>query len=74
MQIFDEDNDGTAPIKDVIRVMKELAHMSDADVAKFIKTCCFDNLTEEQLKMPLEAMQLPESFKISQSTGRLYNI
>ena len=74
MEIFDEDNDGTAPIKDVIRVMKELAHMSDDEVNIFIKKCCFDSVTDEQLKAPLESMELPVKFSISQSTGRLFNI
>ena len=32
MQIFDEDLNGTAPIKDVKRVMKELAHMNDDQI------------------------------------------
>ena len=74
MEIFDEDHNGTAPIKDVIRVMKELAHMQDDEVSLFIKKCCFENLTEEQMKQPLESMQLPESFSISKSTARLFNV
>ena len=74
MQIFDEDNDGTAPIEDVIRVMKELAHMNDDDVSLFIKKCCLDKPTDEQLAAPLTSLHLPDKFKISQSTPRLFNI
>ena len=47
MQIFDEDGDGTAPIKDVMRVMKELAKMDDEDISLFIKKSCIDSLTDE---------------------------
>ena len=74
MQIFDEDLNGTAPIKDVKRVMKELAHMSDDQISLFIKKCCNDSLTDEQLKASLESMNLPEAFDIKKSTSRLYNV
>ena len=74
MQIFDEDGNGTAPIKDVMRVMKELVHMEDDEIALFIKKSCIANLTEEDIKAPLDLSKLPESFKIAESTSRLYNV
>ena len=74
MEIFDEDNNGSAPIKDVIRVMKELGKMKDEEVNVFIKKCCFDSLTEDQQNAALDSLDLPESFSIRKSTGRLFNI
>ena len=74
MAIFDEEMDGMASIPDVKRVMKDLAGMNDDDIALFIKKCVYNNLTEEQRAMPIEQMQLPESFEIRQSAQNLYNI
>ena len=54
--------------------MKELVQMDDASVSLFIKKCCLEKVSEEEAAAPLDLSKIPESFKISDSTNRLYNV
>ena len=74
MGIFDEDHNGMANVQDVKRVMKDLAGMSDQEIALFIKKCVFSEPTEDQLAASLESLPIPEFFSIKESTKRLYNV
>ena len=48
LNIFDEDHNGQAVIEDVVRVLKNYAQLSDADVANFVKICLHGSkMTEE---------------------------
>ena len=74
LEVLDDDQNGTAAIEDVVRVMKMHEKMDDEDINLFIKICYMGSKDAQNSgDLHYKNMKLPPKFDVKTAVERLYN-